>query len=505
MKGENLVKQDSNVLRKVVTAAGMLGAIGASVSGCGGGGSSSPPVLSSVLPILNGGTTFSVPAIPSTLASRSACTANSHKSNSTARWTVLVYMNASNDLQPFSLLNIAQMVAAGSDSNVNIVVQWKQSSAASLSAYCSCIPSFVGTRRYLLHNRTTTGLCSNLTDYSTCVTADPDTYLKADRILPDPTDGSTDPNTGAPTIDMGNYTVLHDFVNWGISAYPADNYALVIWDHGSAWRPVPGFRGAKAKKPTTRALSQDYVSGDEIETQQIQTALTGTAAPLDMVIFDCSLQGMVEVAYQIRSNARVMVCSEESPPGAGYPYQLWLNDLKASGKNPCEVGTSIAQEFINYPSYASATDLTQSVIDLSQMGNFATALQSFGTALYNDRVYDQNLVQASRNMNYVQSYGTDYLTLYAGLVDAYMYAGNVKHSGVAAVQTAATNLQNSLTNASTGAVLYSVYGPTKAGSNGLSIYCPDPTGQYAYVPSYAQLGLSTAAPAWNQFISSQVK
>jgi hypothetical protein len=420
-------------------------------------------------------------------------------------------MNASNDLQPFSLLNVAQMVSVGSDaSNVNIVLQWKQSSESELSQYCTCIPSFVGTRRYLLHNHGATSLCSNLTDYTTCSTADP-TVLDADR-LPDPSTNSIDPNTGIGTSDMGDYTVLQNFVSWGMTNYPASNYALVIWDHGSAWRPVPGFRAAKGKT-ASRAVSQDYVTGDEIETQQIQSALTGLPHKLDMVIFDCSLEGMVEVAYQINPVSRVMVCSEESPPGPGYPYQEWLATLKTAGQNPCAVGTSIVQDMVNYPTYDSSPvgyqdSLTQSVIDLSQMPNVATALQAFGTAMYADRNAESTLIQTARNLNYVQSYGTDYLTLYAGLVDAYMYAGNMKKGTTnATVTSTATAFQNALTNPTTGAVLYQAYGPTKAGSNGLSIYCPDPPNEdaNAYVSSYAQLGLSTAAPAWNQFISSQVK
>lgn len=493
----------SSVLRRIGFGVGLLGVVGASVSGCGGGGGGTGLISGATLPPLNGGVSFVIPTIPATLASRAACAANPVIAGR-PRWTVLVYMNASNDLQPFSLLNIAQMVSVGSDAtNVNIVVQWKQSSASELSQYCTCVPSFVGTRRYLLHNHPTTSLCSNLTDFTSCSTADP-TILDADR-LADPTTNSTDPSSGASTSDMGDYLVLQNFVVWGMTTYPADNYALVIWDHGSAWRPVPGFRAATAKK-ASRAVSQDYVTGDEIETQQIQTALTGLPSKLDMVIFDCSLEGMVEVAYQINPVARVMVCSEESPPGAGYPYKLWLATLKTSGKNPCDVGTNIVQDFVGNPPYVTDTDLTQSVIDLSQMPRVATSLQAFGTAMFADRTAESKLIQTARNLNYVQSYGTDFLTLYAGLVDAYMYAGNMKKGTTnQAVSTAATNLQNALTNPTTGAVLYQAYGPTKAGSNGLSIYCPDPTGQFAYVPSYAQLGLSTAAPAWNQFISSQVK
>ncbi len=503
-------KSISSVLRRVALGVGLLGVVGASMSGCGGGGGGGGTsiITGATLPLLNGGTSFVVPAVAASLASRSACAANPII-NGRPRWTVLVYMNASNDLQPFSLLNIAQMVAVGSDaSNVNIVVQWKQSSASELTQYCTCVPSFVGTRRYLLHNHPTSSLCSNLTDYTTCSTADP-TILDADR-LPDPSTNSIDPSSGASTSDMGDFTVLQNFVNWGMTTYPADNYALVIWDHGSAFLTVPGFRAATTpRKSAARAVSQDYVSGNEIETWQIQTALTGLPAKLDMVIFDCSLEGMVEVAYQINSVARVMVCSEESPPGAGYPYQLWLQSLKTGGQNACAVGTSIAQEFVSYPPYATDTDLTQSVIDLSQMPNVATALQSFGTALYADRNAEPTLIQTARNLNYVQSYGTDFLTLYAGMVDAYMYAGNMKLGTTnQAVSTAATNFQNALTNPTNGAVLYSAYGPTKAGSNGLSIYCPNPAGQqYGYNSSYNYnlLSLTAAAPAWSQFIQAQVK
>ena len=60
---------------------------------------------------------------------RTVCRANSHIAGKT-RWTVLVYMNAANNLQPDSLLNMGQMAGIGSDSNVNIVVQWKQAKCA---------------------------------------------------------------------------------------------------------------------------------------------------------------------------------------------------------------------------------------------------------------------------------------------------------------------------------------------------------------------------------------
>src|SRR5690242_10589966 len=108
-------------LRRISVAAGLLGVVVAALIGCGGGSSTPAPGGNN-----NGGNTGTGPGLtdpPDT--NRAACTANAHATNR-ARWTVLVYINAANNLQPDSLLNVSQMAAVGSDANVNIVIQWKQ-------------------------------------------------------------------------------------------------------------------------------------------------------------------------------------------------------------------------------------------------------------------------------------------------------------------------------------------------------------------------------------------
>ncbi len=37
-------------------------------------------------------------------------------------------------------------------------------------------------------------------------------------------------------VDMGNPQTLTDFVNWAKTFYPAQHYALIVWDHGAGWR-----------------------------------------------------------------------------------------------------------------------------------------------------------------------------------------------------------------------------------------------------------------------------
>ncbi len=456
-------------------ALGIAGVAASSLSGCGGG---------------NGGQS------PTPTTGRAACAVNTPHNDGRPRWTVLVYMNAANNLQPFSLLNIAQMASIGSDSNVNIVVQWKQAAQSQITDCFSCVPSFVGTRRYLIKAHDTSSLCKNIDDSNSCSAAEP-LVLASDR-LPDPSTNATDPVTHASTSDMGDYHVLANFVQWGMSAYPADNYALVVWDHGSGWRPV--YRSAARKLPG-RAVSQDEQSGNEIETQEISAALTSLPHSLDLLVFDCSLEGMAEVAYEVRNRARVMVCSEESPPGAGYPYHRWLAALKAGATNPCALGQSIAQTFADY--YPTAGNVTQSVIDLSKLAGVAGRLNTLGSALYADRNVESSLLQSARNSSNVQSYGLAESALYAGFIDLYGYADNLKKgTGNAGVAAAATALQTSLTDPTTGAVLFNVYGQGKAGSHGLSVYVPAPA---TYLPSYDALSIAGASPAWPQFLKSQTK
>jgi clostripain len=471
-----------HLLGRVAAAVGALGVCMALLSGCGGGGGTSG----------GGSTTVGTPSsTPGSYTSRSACAANPAHNDGRARWTVLVYMNAANNLQPFSVGNIAQMASVGSDSNVNIVVQWKQSDSCG-SVDCGT-PTFVGTRRYLIHQHSAADISQITTNNNT-------TVLDSDR-LPDPT-------INGGNVDMGSYLSLQDFVQWGSKNFPADNLALVIWDHGSGWQNVLRSAHGRSTAPARwRALSQDNNSNDEIETWELPRALANPAQPLDMLILDCSLEQMTEVAYQVRQSARIMIGSEESPPGPGYPYDKWLTDLKNGGATNCDVGNSIIQEFINDSSYLSnsqySTEMTQSMVDLSQMGNVATALNNFGAVLNRYVVQQATLFSTLRNtatgaMGAAQHYTTNY----ADNKDLWDYANLVRTASVPTdMQVAAYNLQVSLIGPS-GAILEEAHGPTgQDGSYGLAIYVPSPT---SYITTYSNLALATAAPHWPQFLQNQL-
>ncbi len=467
----------------LLLGAGMAGLL---LSGCGGGSSSSTGAGGGT-----GGRLVSPGTTPFTnvsLSSRAACQANPHVAGH-ARWTVLVYINAANNLQPDSLLNVGQMASVGSDgTNLNIVIQWKQ---ANVCPYFSTVnacgnPSFVGTHRYYL-------LPHSAADVTSIENGNTSSLEDAAERLPDP---STNVNG---TSDMGDWNTLANFIQWGVQHYPCDHLAVVVWDHGSGALPV--LNRSAGRVPATRAVSQDANTGNQITTQQLAQALAASPQKVDLLAIDCSLQCTAEVAYQVRNTARVMVASEESPPGAGYPYDTWLNDLKNGGANPCAAGESLLTDTVNnYPGYAN---ITQSMIDLSQMGNVAQAVNSFGASLLSHVSDQTSLIYNARfNAQYFE---------FPEYKDLYDFADLIRtSSGVPAdLQNAAYNVENSLTGTN-GAVMAFVHGTGgDTLSSGMSIYLPGPSEpssvdtSVGYDPVYSSLGLAQDAPQWPAFLQAE--
>lgn len=486
-----------------------LGVVGCAISalyGCGGGSSNNG----------GGGGASGLPApgttpfTNSTLGSRDVCQANPHVAGR-ARWTVLVYLNAASNLQPFSLLNVAQMASIGSNADLNIVVQWKQTATTRFFTGVSVqtTPSFIGTRRYKISKHSAADINKiappNITSNLSIV--GDTTPLDVDRLPDPPTNTLTD--AGNPTADMGDYHTLADFAQWGVANFPADHVALVIWDHGSGALSVDN-RAAGAKRSAhnvKRGLSQDVFTGHQIATQELPLALAGLPK-FDALVVDCSLQGTTEVAYEVRNLARVYIGSEESPPGAGYPYNTWLNFLKNSSANPCTSGQTLINATIAL--YPAETNVTQSMIDLTKMGAVASALNTLGGLLNSNAISGAAWIkQARQNSQYFEFF--EYK-------DLYHFANNVRKTSAAPfdVTQAAADLQKALAGAD-GAILLSSHGSAvdvanglgETNASGLSIFLPGPLTQSSvnntvgFDPQWNQLGIAAAAPNWATFLQNE--
>ncbi|MEP6755194.1 MAG: clostripain-related cysteine peptidase [Chthonomonadales bacterium] len=370
--------------------------------------------------------------------------------NRQAKWTFLVYLNAANNLEQFGPLNFNQMEKVGSTSDVNMVCQWKRATCFDCGT-----PDWVSTRRYF-------------------VTKDNDTSAVHSTLVQD---------MGA-AVDMGDWHTLRNFIQWGQQNYPADHYALVIWNHGAGWRDTRAVRDKMNN--ALRSVSIDDATNNEIQTWQLPNALDVTPQ-MDMVIFDASLMQMLEVAYEIRNSAKLVVGSEESPPGEGYVYDTFLTDLVQNpAMSAIQFGTQIVNRTIE--AYGTNNNITQSELDLSKMQGVGTTLDAFAAALILHKT-DSAAVETSARQN-AQSYA------YPENKDLWDYADLIK-SGTTFqdLKDAASNVQTAIANAR----IVEKHGTINGNSHGLAIYVPSAGG---YRSTYSNLALSRSTQ-WGSWLQQQ--
>lgn len=409
--------------------------------GCGGGG--------------GGGSSTSATAT-STAVTATATTSTATTSGDPlpagqkGKWTVLVYMNAANDLYSFSSLNMNQMEQIATNPEVRYVVQWKMSKDLFSSS------PFDGTRRYIAYpdpsDTANTTLVSHLLD---------------------------DMGT---SVDMGKADTLKDFVKWGKEQYPADHYALVVWNHGNGW-----MRSAD-QDLITRGVSYDDQTGNAIQIWQLQPALTGMG--LDLIAFDASLMQMAEVAYELRGVTPLVVGSEESPPGEGYPYQLVFAPFSATPDKPAaQLSKSFVDGMLAVPAYQNRK-ITQSVIDTTKLVPVGTAASDLANKLFLHPEAN-DAVKAARSAS--QSFSP---TTFRHYYDLSSFATNLKSRVDSQELKDACDV---VTTAISGAILWEGHNTQSPGSRGIAI---DLSSAEQFAPvrdDYIQLAWATAT-SWDEWL-----
>lgn len=370
------------------------------------------------------------------------------------KWTILVYMNAANDLDAYSTPNIGQMEQVATNPDVRFVVQWKQ--APSVSQFAT----FNGTRRYLLR--------------------------------PSPNGSATNQlleNMGAG-VDMGIPQTLHAFIVWGKAHFPADHTVLVIWDHGDGWLPDAIRAGAAAPKMTSDAFSYDTQTGHAIQVWQINQAFQGQH--LDITAFDASLMQMDEVAYQLNGFTDYVAGSEESPPGPGYPYQLVFAPFATTpDATPQALSKSFVDGMLNYAPYAE-DKIEQSVVMPSQMPAVAAAAANLAQALIANEPALASTIPTVRANTQAYSQTTNRY-----FYDSVSLCGNLAAATtIGSVQAACANY-----NAATaGAVVWEGHNANSPGSHGLSVDF-SPSSFYSTLSSdYQQLAWNSAS-GWGNWLA----
>jgi hypothetical protein len=170
-------------------------------------------------------------------------------------------------------------------------------------------------------------------------------------------------------FDSGNYINLSLFVSFFKSVFQASNYALIIWDHGSAW--IGDYKSTRSYSP--QAIAFDDTSGNWITTPQLRRALE-IAGGVDLLGMDACLMGSIEVLYELKDVADYVVASSFTVPGTGWNYEF-LKQI-TSTDNEGAVGRKIVDAYRVYydGTFWESIGLSLAVYNMSKVAQTASAL-----------------------------------------------------------------------------------------------------------------------------------
>jgi hypothetical protein len=265
----------------------------------------------------------------------------------TRSWTLMVYMCGDNDLEAAMLADINEMEAADLSADCAVIVLADRG-----PGYDSTDGDWTDTRLFKIE-RDPSGL---------------DNTIKSRRVSSSRLGLAADSNT---ELDMSSSTVLANFIESAEEDYPASSYALVLWGHGTGWRSVGcrkehggGWKGAIA----------DDTSAGSLHTKGIGDAISGKG--LSVVGMDLCFGALMEIAYQIRDDARYLVASEDAVPSSGWDYRDVLNRFCAgSERTQAALIDSIVDSFASQ--YRSCTGTTISCTELAKIDALNSALNAF--------------------------------------------------------------------------------------------------------------------------------
>ena len=208
-------------------------------------------------------------------------------------WTVMVFMNAKNNLSDSQLMglvgkfaekDIKEMKQVGTTRNVNVVVEHGIKGK--------------GARRLL---------------------------IQKDKLL----------NSGEtvygeyPGADMGDYKRVIEFVKWSKAAFPAKRYMLVLWNHGLGWiDPNQNLSNAGTGAAEKGILFYDETK-NYVRTRQLGEILKQSGY-VDIFALNACLMQMAEVGYEVKDHTGLILASEETMLAQGFDYEKLLTFMNAN-------------------------------------------------------------------------------------------------------------------------------------------------------------------------------
>ncbi|MDU1904087.1 MAG: clostripain-related cysteine peptidase [Dysgonomonas sp.] len=168
--------------------------------------------------------------------------------------------------------------------------------------------------------------------------------------------------------------VFRNAIDDALKSFPAKDYGMIVFSHGSGWLPPHVFYGTTESEPVT-SLRSIIIDGDsEMDIKDFAEVLP--VKVFSFVIFEACNMANVEVAYELKDKTKYVVGSS-SPmlsPGLTYVYAKNLKYLYETEANVEAFAKSYFDLWNSYTGIQRAA--TISLINTSELNSLATLIRA---------------------------------------------------------------------------------------------------------------------------------
>jgi hypothetical protein len=411
------------------------------------------------------------------------------------KWTILIYFFG--EVNEGRKTDLTKMVRVGSNQYINIVAEfeWEKN---------------FGNRRFFIEENG---------DYS----------------VPE----LQETNTGSP--GRGDSRLLSKFLKWGANSYPAEHYMVILKGNRSGWKEDDIYKLALRMSPEKNNLSsfeiekinrddksgiksalfnstieeivklperlrwiaygnddgsKDFLDSIELKKGLIEAAKLLLSKQFDILGFDGCLMNTLEITFQLKDTAKIIVGSEETEPNAGWPYDKLLAAISANpDMAPSDFGKIIVDSYIeSHDKGADSEAVTLTAMNTKKMTDVLSAFNKMALALTKNVTNHDTFNKLLKITYDVQKfYNPRYMDLsdFARLLNERIDVKEIKESSKGIIDVlksgdanfiiASENLTYSMSNA-----------------HGVSIYMPV---RETYLKYYNNLDFANKSK-WNEFINA---
>ncbi len=358
------------------------------------------------------------------------------------RWTIAIYMAGDNDLEPYALNDVVEMIGALPIPGVEVLI------------FLDRAPGYLD---------------------------EEDHWTDANIYRFDATSKSFGVAKSVGEVNTADASTFASFLVGAFHTYPAQHHAALVWNHGGGWSGIGVDESSSAA-----GSASDLLDLQEIRSALLTCQIGGTGRPLDLILFDACLMAQLEVALQVSDCADILIGSEDIVPGQGFPYKETLQLFADPDLTPRDLAAAFPDLYTEYYGANQRPSHTLASIDLRAVSQVASALDQFAHSC--QEKLDENWPSIVRSLFFGESYEARSNRLSASSPPSFDILDLTHRIALHLDDASVSDAYRLLEAAINKAVIASRTGDLRRLSHGLAVYAPRNESQWTDAYKTTPLG-----------------